>query len=51
MNITSSILLLLLACSVASLSMRSHDPVVNINAPNSPSGQPLGELVYTTMRG
>ena len=51
MNITSSILLLLLACSVASLSMRSHNPVVNIEAPNSPSGQTLGELVYNTVNG
>ncbi len=40
MNITSSILLLLLACSVASL-------MVSVTAPNIPPGQPLGVLTYS----
>ena len=50
MNITSLILLLLLACSVASLTMRSHDLMVMINAPNIPPGKPLGELAYNNIK-
>jgi len=50
MNITSLILLLLLACSVASLSMRSHDLMVSIVAPNIPPGKPLGELAYNNIK-